>query len=134
MNNNIERICLKELNIQAITQLLLMSGGLRESSEHPGKVQRWAPSGGNLGSCQIYILALSVKGLTPNCYFYQYPDNSLVKIGPDMTEKDIKQQITHITGLPEELLPKALVIFTGAYERVASKYNGFAYKVIHLDA
>ncbi|AFI29806.1 MULTISPECIES: nitroreductase family protein [unclassified Bacillus (in: firmicutes)] len=125
----------EELNLEALTRLCLTSGGLRDadSGQATGKVQRWAPTGGNLGSCQIYILALSVNGLAPNCYFYQYLDHSLAKVGPSLTIGEIKKKITDITGLKEDNLPKALVLLTGAYERVASKYNGFAYKVIHLD-
>ncbi|MCY9160800.1 SagB family peptide dehydrogenase [Bacillus atrophaeus] len=137
LKNRYEPIPVKEeLNLESLTRLFLTSGGLRDagSGQVSDKVQRWAPTGGNLGSCQIYILALSVKGLVPNCYYYQHLDHSLAKIGPSLTEEEIKKQMTDITGLTEDQLPKALVFFTGAYERVASKYNGFAYKVIHLDA
>jgi hypothetical protein len=100
----------------------MMTAGLRPNdSTRPAHkpVQRWAPTGGNLGSPELYVAVFEVAGLDPGIYFYQPHEHVLSRIGP---------------APPPAGNVCALVFGTGALGRVAQKYGPFAYRVVQQDA
>lgn len=111
----------------SLSDLLRRTAGLRDLGEKalPGQVSRWAPTGGNLGSVQAYLLALDVPGLEPSWYFYQRADHSLGRI---------RAASAGICPPLEETAPSALLVLTGALGVVAAKYHDFAYRILSLDA
>lgn len=117
------------LDLPALAALLLRTAGLRDSEY--GLVSRWAPTGGNLGSPQAYVLALDVAGLAPGWYFYQRGDHSLARVralaAPD-------GQVEPVCPALAPGRPAALVVLTGALDMVAAKYHDFAYRILALDA
>lgn len=117
---------------ELLASLLLRSMGVRES--RPGdKVHRWAPTGGNLGSPQAYVLAARVDGLDPGFYFYQPFDHALVRLGEGRGEAEVRETAARALGRSVDDCA-ALIVLTGALARVSRKYSSFAYRIIHLDA
>lgn len=138
------------LDLDGLAGLLLRVSGLRPTDGGgppgpPGKVQRWTPSGGNLGSVGLYVLAHRITGLEPGWYGYE-PDRHCLAALPDASERvqpsrspspdpttiDPQRVMRGILGPSDE--PDALVVTTAALSRVAHKYREFAYRLIHLDA
>jgi SagB-type dehydrogenase family enzyme len=103
--------------LAALAALLLRTVGLRD--DETGKVSRWAPTAGNLGSTQAYLLAADVPGLDPGWYFYQRGDHSLARLRTDDRTPD---------------RPAATVVLTGALGTVGAKFQGLAYRMVCLDA
>jgi SagB-type dehydrogenase family enzyme len=115
-----------------LSALLLRTAGLRDHpSADPGQVSRWAPTGGNLGSVQAYVLALDVAGLSPGWYYYQRGDHSLARIRALSTTDGVAAAVCPVLA-PDR--PAALIVLTGALGVVAAKYHDFAYRLLCLDA
>ncbi|GIH75825.1 TOMM precursor leader peptide-binding protein [Planobispora longispora] len=115
----------RRLDVTALGALLRRAGGLRDDGAGGShKVQRWAPTGGNLGSAQLHVIARDVDGLDPAVYGYRVDTHRLA----DLTWADPYEPIA---GLVEA---EATIVVTGALNRVASKYSTFAWRVVHLDA
>lgn len=114
------------VTLEALADIIIRTAGNRDNNtpKHE-KMRRWAPSGGNLGSVQAYVIARSVIGLEPGVYGYQRGDNTLAELtwaDPEMP----------VAGVDEDA--DAVLIFTGALPRVAHKYAAFSWRIIHLDA
>lgn len=119
------------LDIVRLGVLLERTAGLRTKRTSSQKVQRWAPTGGNLGSVQVYVLARQVQQLDSGCYFYDADEHAFARLAPRRTEGQV-------AALMREALDgashAAALVFTAALSRVAYKYGAFAYRIIHLDA
>src|SRR5262249_31935188 len=99
-----------------------------------GMQRRWAATGGNLGSVELYIAAADVAGLEAGVYFYQSQKHVLARLFPyPRREAGVDFLCKGAPTIPEEI-PQATVVMAGAYSRVAQKYGAFAYRVVHLDA
>lgn len=123
-----------ELSLDYLSSILLCGTGIRGtlqlSEAGETKVQRYAPTGGNLGSVQIYIISFGVRDLAAGIYYYhpwQHTLSALVSIGEPSA---VNQAVTGTS----DSLPDAIIVTTGALERVQAKYSAFAFRVIHLDA
>jgi SagB-type dehydrogenase family enzyme len=126
--------CTGSVSLAQLSAVLQLTAGIRESPSAPQQVRRWAPTGGNLGSVELYVAVRDVGGLSPGIYFYQSQTHSLAAINwrngsPGMSAfmRDA------IPGCPA-ILPDALVIATAALHRVGRKYGPFAFRLIHLDS
>jgi len=113
------------LGLGVLGGLLLRAFGLRE----PGamgtapKVERWAPTGGNLGSTTAYVLAARVAGVAPGAYCYLAREHTLARLpAPGPADQ------------PAAAGPAATIVVTGALGRVAAKYGPFGYRIVLLDA
>lgn len=114
------------LDAGALSQIIRHAAGNRHGGEPVnGKVQRWAPTGGNLGSVQAYLIVRDIPGLDTGGYGFQRGDDSLAVLPWVSTHQALE-------GL--DLDCAATVVLTGALSRVASKYSAFAWRIIHLDA
>ena len=122
------------LTLECLAGLLLRVTGLRPDGDAPsGKVQRWAPTGGNLGSVQAYILAVDLAGLAAGWYFYD-PHTHALSILARAPDLDVRQAATAVAG---DALPpgaSAFLVLTGALSKVAKKYGDFGYRIVCLDA
>jgi SagB-type dehydrogenase family enzyme len=107
------------VSLTQLGTLLQVAFGLKERPG-PGKLLRWAPTGGNLGSPTCYVVVRDVDGLPPGVYGYQPNGHHLVLVRDRLPE-------TLGVGAPVTL------VVGGALLRVARKYRTFAYRVIHLD-
>lgn len=114
------------LDVQALSWLVRACCGNRPTDvDAPGRVQRYAPTGGNLGSVQAYLVVREVPGLAPGGYGFQRRDNTLATlpwVDPDLALGGFDTQAA------------ASVVFTAALNRVATKYSAFGWRIIHLDA
>jgi SagB-type dehydrogenase family enzyme len=121
------------LTVADLSTLLLRTAGLRDPgpSAVSEQVSRWAPTGGNLGSVQAYLLALDVAGLAPGWYFYQRGDHSLARI---RATSAVDGEAAAVCPVLAPRRPAALIVLTAALGVVAAKYFDFAYRLICLDA
>jgi SagB-type dehydrogenase family enzyme len=114
------------LRLPALTDVIVRSVGNRNlGTPLEGKVRRWAPSGGNLGSVQAYLVARDVEGLVPGVYGYDRGNDALAMLPWADPE-------TALAGVDPDAA--AVLIYTGALARVGSKYAAFAWRILHLDA
>lgn len=110
------------VDLARLSSVLLRGAGLRDEAEPTRQVQRWNPTGGNLGSVQLHVVANGVAGLEDGTWGYLTHSHGLARLS-GATDAG-----TGHTGQP------VAVVLTGALARVASKYSGFAWRVVHLDA
>jgi SagB-type dehydrogenase family enzyme len=122
------------LRLEDLSAILLTTGGLQGAGARPDKVKRWAASGGNLGSVELYVAARSVDGLEPGVYFYQSHEHSLARLERRSKLLEVEEFIRRAVNDTACGTPDALVIFTGAFHRVVRKYSALAYRLINLDA
>jgi SagB-type dehydrogenase family enzyme len=118
------------LDLARLSVLLLRTAGLRSPRAQDEKLQRWAPTGGNLGSVQVYLLANEIPGLEPGCYFYEADAHGLARLAPERTRHELASLTREATGVDGA----AVLVLTAAYSRVSFKYGAFAYRTVHLDA
>ena len=110
--------------VNTVTDMIRRSVGRRPESEGSEKhVQRYAPTGGNLGSPQAYLVVRDVRGLEPG----QCVVHRLVPV---------HARLTWLTGQEPEFAgtAPATVILTGGLAKVGGKYGAFAWRILHLDA
>jgi SagB-type dehydrogenase family enzyme len=120
------------IDLGTLSELLRRSGGLR-GGVAGGRVDRWAPTGGNLGSVQLYLIVTDCPGIGEGGYFYQPFEAVLARL--------------HLTSPAAKLIKEAagwddaddsgydaLIVLTAALGRVAHKYMDFAYRVVALDS
>ena len=113
--------------LETLSHLLLATFGLKPVPQVP-RVLRYAPTGGNLGSPQGFVIAESVPGLAPGVYYYESFDHQLSRLA-DLTPATI--EVLRAAGLAKA---PAHVVFTAAYARVAHKYGMLAWRICCLDA
>ncbi len=124
----------RTLDITALASILLKSAGIRETEEvKTNKLQRWTPTGGNLGSVELYVAVRAIQGLTPGWYFYQAHDHTLVYLS-GLEQQEFTTLCQEAMIVSDDSQPDAFVICVGAYHRVGHKYASFGYRIINLDA
>ncbi|MFB9903676.1 hypothetical protein [Allokutzneria oryzae] len=102
----------------------LQPGGAERGDGH---VHRYHATGGNLGSPQAYLAIRDVEGLAPGWWSYDPFANELAAVAPLRAESE-RWLDNAAPGAP------AVLVATGALNRVAGKYGPFAARVIHMDA
>jgi bacteriocin biosynthesis cyclodehydratase domain-containing protein len=109
------------LTVHGLEAVLGATFGRKEEADPTAKLKRFAPTGGNLGSPQGYLVVRDVDGLEPGCYAYLGETHQLAQLSRGLPQ-------AYADGAPVEL------VLTGAIARVGRKYRTFAYRVVHLDA
>jgi SagB-type dehydrogenase family enzyme len=122
------------LNLDELASILMMTAGIRSWSAGDKQIQRWAATAGNLGSVELFLAIRQVEGLSPGFYFYQPRDHSLASFQRRSGMLEIDEFIRRVVASSPDQLPDALVLFTGAYHRLAQKYGPFAYRLVNFDA
>lgn len=119
------------LQLQSLADVLLRCAGRRRPNEEPGlKVQRWSPTGGNLGSVNAYLVVEGVDGLRDGAHHYDGASHELVAL----SARGRPGSLAAVTDLSGGGSGSCVVVLTGALERVASKYGPFGYRIVYLDA
>lgn len=93
-----------------------------------GVRRRLVPTGGNLGSVRLWVVARSVRGLANGAYLYDPHRDALDFVR--CVEDDALQAALG----PGAVLPDCVVMGAGALAKCAQKYQSFAYRLVHLDA
>jgi len=122
------------LTADDLALLLRLTAGVRAFPEAGGggKVRRWAPTGGNLGSVELYLGVLDVEGIPAGTYYYDPHRHALARL-PEDGALGAEEFLRRGTGAEGEL-PGAVLALGAAYHRVARKYGPRAYRIVHLDA
>jgi SagB-type dehydrogenase family enzyme len=97
--------------------------------EVDGVRRRVAPTGGNLGSIDAWIVARRLHGLNAGVYHYDAPRHRLEFVRNLPTDDAI---CAALGGC--DMAPDALVVGTGALSKCAQKYGPFTYRLVHLDS
>jgi SagB-type dehydrogenase family enzyme len=106
------------------TLLAGMAGETGEGAER----RRIAPTGGNLGSVRLWLLARKVEGLGRGVYFYDPVEHRLALRG-SFDDSELREAL----GTHGEL-PPCVIVGAGDLAKCTQKYQGFAYRLIHFDA
>jgi SagB-type dehydrogenase family enzyme len=123
------------LTADELATVLMMTAGIRDMRAKDTKVQRWAATGGNLGSVELFASVRRVDGLPPGTYFYEPRQHALALLQwRDEEMVPIEKLIRRMSLSDSGNLPDVLILFTAAFHRVARKYGPFAYRLINLDA
>jgi SagB-type dehydrogenase family enzyme len=126
------------LHLEALASLLLFSGGVwpeeLTTAINTVNPKRWAATGGNLGSVELYVVAHNVARLAPGLYFYQVHEHQLARISQGWGRREAAEFIRQAVDGTDRETPLALIISVAALYRVSQKYGPFAYRIINLDA
>lgn len=94
-------------------------------------MQRWAPTGGNLASVELYLITeAGMPGLPGTIFWYADLQDEFVAVRPDPYPLS---GLLAGTDLDTDRLTAAFVL-VGAVGRIAGKYRTFSLRVSHLDA
>lgn len=125
----------RRLDVAGLATLLKLGGGIRYTDGNKAsKLQRWTPTGGNLGSVELYVLARNVEGLTSGIYFYQPHEHTLACLERVDQPAALDAFTCEALALEHQDLADAYLVLAAAHHRVAHKYAAFAYRIINLDA
>jgi SagB-type dehydrogenase family enzyme len=115
----------QELDLEGLAAILSRSAGLHPTRNTGARV---APTGGNLGSVELFVLAQHVKGLAPGVYRYHAPRH--------MLERYPAVPIATLRGAlgTAGVLPSCVIVGTGALGKTRGKYHSFGYRLVHFDA
>ncbi|MGH9914865.1 MAG: nitroreductase family protein [Pyrinomonadaceae bacterium] len=122
------------VTLDELAAILMTTAGIRNLESKNNQVKRWAATAGNLGSVELFLAIHDVDGLPPGFYFYQPQEHSLAFIQWRSGMLEIEEFMRRVVLAEPDHLPDVLVLFTGAFERIAQKYGSFAYRLINLDA
>ena len=114
----------EELDVSTIASLLARIAG---EIEEAGSRRRLVPTGGNLGSVKLWVVARRVTGLSPGAYLFDGRRKALDFVR-SVDDEALRGALRACT------LPDCVLIGAGALATCASKYGAFAYRLIHLDA
>lgn len=123
-----------EVTRDQLSALLKMTAGLRSAGGGPDLIKRWMATAGNLGSVELYVVARGVTGLDDGLYLYQARDHTLASLQWRDGSLSPASLMERVLARDVAALPRALVIFTGAFHRIARKYKEFGYRLVNLDA
>lgn len=118
-----------------LADLLMRTAGLRHMPGD-GPRQRWTPSGGRLGSVELYLAtarpaaAFGLPDLPGR--LFRYDDFGHALIGLRADDLPLAELLTH-TDLQVKNTD-AVLVFVAAHDRAAAKYRDFAHRLCHLDA
>lgn len=123
----------ERLTVARLASLLALTAGIERHDGHTrSRLRRWAPTGGNLGSVELYVAAQTVDGLLPGIYFYEPHEHALARIVESRQGLEVESLIAQAT--PQAESTDALIVLAAANHRVAHKYGPFSYRIVHLDA
>ncbi|MGW7133422.1 nitroreductase family protein [Streptomyces bobili] len=112
------------LGLRELATVLGRSAG--ESGEGMWR-RRLAPTGGNLGSVRLWVLARDIIGLNRGAYLYEPYDHSLRFRAP-FNDDDLAAH------LGTAALPACLLLGAADLAKSSQKYHMFAYRLVHFDA
>lgn len=116
----------ERFRVEDLATLLCYASGYRRLAS--GHRRRIAPTGGGLGSPDLFVIAREIDGLPLGIYHYHSPSHVLERL-PDSSVKVLEAALG-----TRESLPPCVLIGAGALGKVRSKYHNFAYRLVNLDA
>ncbi|MBB5061068.1 SagB-type dehydrogenase family enzyme [Granulicella aggregans] len=119
------------LSAAKLAALLTLTAGIRHRGTPERPVRRWAASGGNLGSVELFLVTRGVAGLSAGTFFYQPKQHTLARLERWVEPFSVEEAIHLLTPAAPDA--QAVIVFTSALSRLKSKYGPFAYKLSNLD-
>lgn len=110
-----------------LTAILRMAAG--EQTLEDGQRRRIAPTAGQLRSPSFYVVANQVQGLARGVYQYDGERDVLIPVATVGFER-LRQALPALGATVSQVA----LIATAHLARVRSKYDDFAYNLVHLDA
>jgi SagB-type dehydrogenase family enzyme len=94
-----------------------------------GETRRIAPSGGGLGSAELFVIARGVNDLEDGIYHYYAPRHVLERLreAPD-------DLIAGALGICSSQFPQAVLVGTASLMKLRQKYGYFSFRFANLDA
>ncbi len=114
------------VDLAHVATLLARAAG--EVPMEGGRSRRVAPTGGNLGSVDLWLLAHNVDGLPRAVYHYDAPRHQLEHV-KELSGDDLARAFGEAA-----LETQCVLVGTGALARIAQKYKAFAYRLTHYDS
>jgi SagB-type dehydrogenase family enzyme len=117
---------------EALSSLLRLAFGVRGQAD---RVDRWVANGANMGSPQCYLaLNRAVAGVSRGVYAYDAADHALLQL--PVSPEELFTAVPDTPAGNGSVTPHrdALIVMTGALDRLVRKYESFAYRIIFLDA
>ena len=111
------------LSLKELSQLLWSAQGITNERGY-----RTAPSAGATFPLELYVVVHEVEGLSPGFYKYHIPSHKLEKL----FETDVRQALSDAShGQPMLVSAAANIVFTGIFERTASRYGDRAVRYVY---
>lgn len=123
--SSIEFAAARAPDLLDLATLLSRSVGLFRDQ---GVLRRVAPTGGNLGSVDLFVIARDVPSLDAAVYHYDAPNHRLDRLA------DIPSNDALADAIGSDQLPPCLIVGAGQLSRCAQKYGAFTYRLVHLDS
>lgn len=120
-----ERACDESPSLGSLATLLARTAGYTTDA---AGMRRIAPTGGNLGSVNAWVIAARVAGLAPSIYHYDAPRHRLERVAECPSDELLA------SALRTEHVSDCTVVVTGALARCAQKYGPFCYRLVYLDS
>jgi SagB-type dehydrogenase family enzyme len=114
------------MKIDSLATLLKHAAGHRKVGDDG--LRRIAPTGGGMGSPELFVVANKVDGLRSGVYHYYAPHHFLERL--DETKP---AEISAALGI-REWVGACAIVGVGALQKLRSKYQNFAYCIVNLDA
>ena len=121
-----------QLSLDQLALLLHHTQGISKTLQRKGLAfeLRTAASAGALYPVNLYVLAQSVQGLAPGCYYYNPRKNALVLAG----QGPINAALAAVAGSPDAIRSApATIVLTATFGRTAFKYSERAYRYVAMD-
>jgi len=119
------RVTARPVTVADVATLLGRVGGYLERGGAPRRI---APTGGNLGSVDLWVVARAVDGLARGVYHYDAPRHRLETVAAAVDDAALA------AALRTDAVPDVAIVTTGALARCAQKYGAFTYRLVHLDS
>lgn len=113
-------------DIDLLATLVRVAAGYHQTDSG---VRRVAPSGGGLGSAELFIVARGVTGLEDGVYHYYAQAHRL-----DRLREVNPAVIAGALGICDFELPPLLLVGIGGLTKLRQKYGNFAFRFSNLDA
>lgn len=124
-----DRTAAEPLDGALLARLLRRVAGLRGADGEP--YQRWAPSAGGLGSVELrVVVGPGVAGAPSGVHRYEDLKHGLTTL---LADEVPLADVLAGTGL-DATRYDAVLVLVAAHRRIEQKYQGFAYRLAHLDA
>ena len=115
-----------EPSLEELTALLGYTAGFRTMDRNRRNAQRFAASGGNLGSAELFLLTTGIPRLQSGLYRYRPARHDLV----DLASRTAPAWAERFLGP----VSTTALVFCGMLARLKEKYGAFAFRLMHLDA
>lgn len=116
-----------EMPLAELAAILRMAAG--EQTLEDGQRRRIAPTAGQLRSPSFYVVANQVQGLARGVYQYDGEHDVLIPVAAVSLER-LQQALPALGATASQVA----LVATAHLARVRSKYDDFAYNLVHLDA